>query len=169
MKNKKGFTLVELLVVIAIIGIVVAVATPALFKNINKAKVAELISDYNTIKGGVLEYYSDKSDSTAGINAHGALRDQKEIQEYFENKVDSTPFGGWYRFRNQDGLIEVIFDPLNPPDEVVSGSVDKYWEEVNKAKRAMKTILSMKSYIEKESNGDITVDNVGNFVMHITK
>ncbi|MFL8466371.1 type IV pilin protein, partial [Clostridioides difficile] len=45
-KNKKGFTLVELLVVIAIIGILAVVAVPALFSNINKAKVASVESDY---------------------------------------------------------------------------------------------------------------------------
>ncbi|MDU6249297.1 MAG: type II secretion system protein, partial [Paeniclostridium sordellii] len=39
-RNQKGFTLIELLVVIAIIGILAVVAVPALFKNINKAKVA---------------------------------------------------------------------------------------------------------------------------------
>ena len=43
-KNNKGFTLVELLVVIAIIGILAVVAVPALFKNIEKGKVAELES-----------------------------------------------------------------------------------------------------------------------------
>ncbi len=41
-KNNKGFTLVELLVVIAIIGILAVVAVPALFKNIEKGKIAEL-------------------------------------------------------------------------------------------------------------------------------
>ena len=60
-KNNKGFTLVELLVVIAIIGILAVVAVPALFKNINKAKVADVESDYSAIKSAVLSYYTDKN------------------------------------------------------------------------------------------------------------
>ena len=60
-KNNKGFTLVELLVVIAIIGILAVVAVPALFKNINKAKVADVESDYSAIKSAVLSYYTDNN------------------------------------------------------------------------------------------------------------
>lgn len=60
-KNNKGFTLVELLVVIAIIGILAVVAVPALFKNINKAKVADLESDYSAIKSAVLSYYAEEN------------------------------------------------------------------------------------------------------------
>ncbi|WP_342792312.1 type II secretion system protein, partial [Clostridioides difficile] len=58
MKNKKGFTLVELLVVIAIIGILAIVALPALFKNIEKAKIAKLEADISAIKSASLSYYA---------------------------------------------------------------------------------------------------------------
>ena len=61
-KNNKGFTLVELLVVIAIIGILAVVAVPALFKNIEKGKVADLESDISAIKSAVLSYYTDNSE-----------------------------------------------------------------------------------------------------------
>ena len=69
-KNNKGFTLVELLVVIAIIGILAVVAVPALFKNIEKGKVADLESDISAIRSSVLSYYTNNSeypidDSTA--------------------------------------------------------------------------------------------------------
>ena len=60
-KNNKGFTLVELLVVIAIIGILAVVAVPALMKNINKAKAADIVSDYSAIKAQVLATYADDS------------------------------------------------------------------------------------------------------------
>ncbi len=40
----------ELLVVIAIIGILAIVALPALFKNIEKAKIAKLEADISAIK-----------------------------------------------------------------------------------------------------------------------
>ena len=60
-KNNKGFTLVELLVVIAIIGILAVVAVPSLMKNINKAKAADIVSDYSAIKAQVLATYADDS------------------------------------------------------------------------------------------------------------
>jgi general secretion pathway protein G len=58
-KNNKGFTLVELLVVIAIIGVLAVVAVPALFKNIEKSKVASLETDINAIKSASLAKYAD--------------------------------------------------------------------------------------------------------------
>ena len=60
-KNNKGFTLVELLVVIAIIAILAVVAVPSLMKNINKAKVADIVADYSAIKAQVLATYADDS------------------------------------------------------------------------------------------------------------
>ena len=59
--NNKGFTLVELLVVIAIIAILAVVAVPSLMKNINKAKVADIVADYSAIKAQVLATYADDS------------------------------------------------------------------------------------------------------------
>lgn len=60
-KNNKGFTLVELLVVIAIIGILAVVAVPALFKNIEKGKIADLEGDISAIRSAALSYYADTS------------------------------------------------------------------------------------------------------------
>ena len=76
-KNNKGFTLVELLVVIAIIGILAVVAVPALFKNINKAKVADVESDYSAIKSAVLSYYTDNNQlpTVGDLTANGQLKD----------------------------------------------------------------------------------------------
>ena len=61
-KNNKGFTLVELLVVIAIIGILAVVAVPALFKNIEKGKIADLEADISAIRSAALSVYADKSE-----------------------------------------------------------------------------------------------------------
>ena len=65
-KNNKGFTLVELLVVIAIIGILAVVAVPALFKNIEKGKIADLEGDISAIRSAALSVYADTSEMPTG-------------------------------------------------------------------------------------------------------
>lgn len=79
MKNKKGFTLVELLVVIAIIGILAIIALPALFKNIEKAKIAKLEADISAIKSASLSYYADESKYTDGGMISWVKKDGKII------------------------------------------------------------------------------------------
>ena len=80
-KNNKGFTLVELLVVIAIIGIPAVVAVPALFKNIEKGKVADLESDISAIRSAVLSYYTNNSEYPIdpGANANDTTDDTPPI------------------------------------------------------------------------------------------
>lgn len=102
-KNKKnGFTLVELLVVIAIIGILAVTALPALFKNIEKAKIVDLEADINTIKSavqsayaetGTLTYTSWAKQEDGTILVNGGL-DEDEVSEQVETL--SMPFGGSY-------------------------------------------------------------------------
>lgn len=89
-KNKKGFTLVELLVVIAIIGILVVVATPALFKNIQKAKVSEVEADYSAIRSAVLTRYAEYGELDRAIGDLG------NIIEETEGLDEKTPLGGEY-------------------------------------------------------------------------
>lgn len=58
-KNNKGFTLVELLVVIAIIGILAVVAVPSLFKQLDKAKAAQVVSNVKAIQTEILTEYAN--------------------------------------------------------------------------------------------------------------
>ncbi|MGX4601542.1 type II secretion system protein [Faecalimicrobium sp. JNUCC 81] len=92
-KNQKGFTLVELLVVIAIIGILAVVAVPALFKNINKAKVADLQADYNAFKSASLSYYTDKNEyPVTSTPAEGTeIKWDAKISEYMESVPSKSP------------------------------------------------------------------------------
>ena len=83
-KNKKGFTLVELLVVIAIIGILAVVAVPSLFKNINKAKAADIVSDYSAIKAAVISDYADGKLEDGTYTSNGGNINGLDVQDLSE-------------------------------------------------------------------------------------
>ncbi|RDY26662.1 type II secretion system protein [Romboutsia weinsteinii] len=98
MKKNKGFTLVELLVVIAIIGILAVVAVPALFKNINKAKMVEFKSDMQAFNTSAVVFYSE----------HNRLpKDKNELAENMEDMPTTTPFTS--RVRSKQYIIQPIY------------------------------------------------------------
>ena len=106
-KNQKGFTLVELLVVIAIIGILAVVAVPALFKNINKAKVADLEADYNAIKSATLSYYTDNNTVPEALTGDATT----DLDDYMDSVPKKSSVGDAYEIKpSKDGsklLLEV--------------------------------------------------------------
>jgi len=107
-KNNKGFTLIELLVVIAIIGILAVVAVPALFKNIGKAKVVDLLSDYNAFKSASLSYYTDNNNAFE----NDKLDWEKEIETYIESYPTKPPIGGKYKL-NTSGFKPIKYEYMN--------------------------------------------------------
>jgi len=73
MKNvkRKGFTLVELLIVIVIIGILAGAMMMLMGSSTDKAEATKVISDLRSMKGALLQYYSDHS----GYPADGDVDD----------------------------------------------------------------------------------------------
>ncbi len=134
-KNNKGFTLVELLVVIAIIGILAVVAVPALFSNINKAKIADLEADYSAFKSAALSYYSDENSFTSiategSITAAGTaatdgktVEDNNDLKDYMESIPTKSPFGTSYKLIN-DANHGLVLECEVPPSGI-SGKESK--------------------------------------------
>ncbi len=60
-KNLKafGFTLIELLVVLSILALLLTLALPRYFKNVERAKEATLKQDLNTMRDGIDKFYAD--------------------------------------------------------------------------------------------------------------
>lgn len=58
-RRPRGFTLIELLVTLAIIGLLVAIAMPRYFGNLDKAKEDVLREDLYVIRDAIDKYFSD--------------------------------------------------------------------------------------------------------------
>ena len=121
-KNNKGFTLVELLVVIAIIGILAVVAVPALFKNIEKAKIAELEADISAIKSAALSYYSDTS---GNLPDNGGIMLTKEDGKVKVNLDWVTDSDG-----NKNEIIEAVESFMKEIEGLSMPFGDIYWIEI---------------------------------------
>lgn len=69
-KNRKGFTLIELMIVVAIIGILAAIAIPAYLDYTKKAKLSEIVHQFDAIATAACEYHSDygKFPDTLNVN-----------------------------------------------------------------------------------------------------
>ena len=108
-RNNKGFTLVELLVVIAIIGILAVVAVPALFKNIEKGKVADLEADISAIRSAALSVYADTSQlpSTEDIDLNKDTNKLHLISQELESL--SNPFSAEYKIevKNNKSILNI--------------------------------------------------------------
>ncbi len=63
-KNKKGYTLTELIVVVAILGILAAVATPMVLKQVGKAKDSADLANEKAIENAYLVGVADASNTS---------------------------------------------------------------------------------------------------------
>jgi type IV pilus assembly protein PilA len=63
--NKKGFTLVELLATIVVLGIVAAIATPAVLGVIEKSKKNAMVANARQMISATKTYVSENPDTTA--------------------------------------------------------------------------------------------------------
>ncbi|MGO1044615.1 prepilin-type N-terminal cleavage/methylation domain-containing protein [Clostridioides difficile] len=158
MKNKKGFTLVELLVVIAIIGILAIIALPALFKNIEKAKIAKLEADISAIKSASLSYYADESKFTDKGMISWIKKDGKIIvnggieDDPLTDKIEGLgmPYNGAYVLSSSGGHEEYLELLIVPDGEISKSGLDKLKEDYGSLIR----ILEDKSIIITFLDGD---------------
>jgi prepilin-type N-terminal cleavage/methylation domain-containing protein len=89
MKNQKGFTLIELLLVLAIIGIISAIAIPALLSQRARARDKAAISNLNGRVGDLVGQYDRNREG--GVAAAGMLA---ALNTYLTDtgKTDRSPW-----------------------------------------------------------------------------
>lgn len=81
--RKKGFTLVELLVVLAILALLLTLAVPRYFKNVERAKEATLRQDLNTIRDGIDKFYADSGKYPKSLD--------ELVERQYINKIPIDP------------------------------------------------------------------------------
>ncbi|MBB3121521.1 type II secretion system protein [Pseudoduganella violacea] len=60
-KRRGGFTLIELLVALAIVGLIVSLAAPRYFSNLDRAKEDVLREDLYVLRDAIDKYYTDRN------------------------------------------------------------------------------------------------------------
>lgn len=68
LQNAKGFTLIELMIVVAIIGILAAIAIPALTKYMRRAKTSEAKTQLAKLFDATSAYYSEEHVERGAVN-----------------------------------------------------------------------------------------------------
>ena len=84
MRAKNGFTLIELLVALAIVGMIVAIAAPRYFSNIDRTKEDVLREDLYLMRDAIDKYFAD----------HNAYTNELEdlVKEKYLRGIPKDPF-----------------------------------------------------------------------------
>lgn len=96
-----GFTLVELLVVLAIIALLLTIATPRYFTNLERAKEETLRHDLHIIREAIDKYYGDKGSYPSSL--------QKLVEYKYIDKIPVDPV--------TEKASTWVLEQAEPPDE----------------------------------------------------
>lgn len=100
MKRKKdnGFTLVELMVVVVILGILVAIAVPALNSSVDRSRMTACQSNERTISGAAAQFWHNNDRYPVDI-------DELITSSYLEFNP-TCPDGGTYVYDDATGTVD---------------------------------------------------------------
>jgi general secretion pathway protein G len=90
--TQSGFTLIELLIAVAIIGLIAAIAIPAMQFALDRSKQRATMSDMRMVGGAVMQYYVDNS-----FYPNPSLSAPQLINELIQYSGESLPYRDrWY-------------------------------------------------------------------------
>jgi general secretion pathway protein G len=88
LRGSSGFTLVELLVVLSILALLLSLAYPRYFSNVERAKEAALKQTLDTMREGIDQYYADTGKYPDSLEE---IVDKKYVNKLpFDPITDST-------------------------------------------------------------------------------
>lgn len=122
--QKRGFTLIELLVTLAILGLLVAIAAPRYFGNIDRTKENVLREDLYVLRDSIDKFYSDR-------NRYPDAIDQLVTAHYLR-KVPVDPFTqstrSWVAIAPADTSLGAVADIRSgAPGSGSDGTLLKDW------------------------------------------
>lgn len=104
--RKNGFTMIELLVAITILGLLVSIAAPRYFGNMDRAKEGVLKEDLYLMRDAIDKFYADR-------NRYPTTLDEL-VKEHYLRKVPVDPFTlsslSWVQLPSEDKSIAGIVD-----------------------------------------------------------
>jgi general secretion pathway protein G len=123
-KPTAGFTLIELLVALTIVALIISVAAPRYFGNIDRTKENVLREDLYVLRNAIDHYYSDKS-----LNPR-ALADL--VTEKYLRKIPVDPFtqspNSWIVVAPVDASLGAVADVKSgAPNTARDGTWLKDW------------------------------------------
>ncbi|MBC3832901.1 type II secretion system protein [Undibacterium amnicola] len=121
---KRGFTLIELIVALAIVAIILTIAAPKYFGNIDKTKEAVLREDLYVLRDAIDKYYGDKN------KYPDALEDL--VTEKYLRSIPIDPFTlsarSWVLVPPEDTSLGVVSDVRSSaPNKARDGTWFKDW------------------------------------------
>jgi len=111
--NGQGFTLVELLVVLSIVALLLTIATPRYFNNLERAKETTLKEDLSILRESIDKFYGDHNQFPDNLEQ---LVDKKYIRKIPIDPI-TEKFDTWV-------LIEAE-PPLTGIEDIKSGAQGK--------------------------------------------
>ena len=121
MKNKKGFTLIELLAVIVVLGLLMALAIPAVTKYITGSRKSTLVS---TIEGYVTAVVNDVNDGNYKFSDSTKVY-AVPLECISLEKGGTDPFGEWLQANESYwAYVLVQYDNKNYNLEIEQVNID---------------------------------------------
>jgi general secretion pathway protein G len=122
--RKNGFTMIELLVAITILGLLVSIAAPRYFGNLDRAKEDVLKEDLFILRDAIDKFYADR-------NKYPESLDQLVAEKYLR-KVPVDPFTksqrSWVLVQSEDKTVAGVVDVRSgAPNAGADGTWLKDW------------------------------------------